>query len=55
MKNYCTRFLLLPATVALAISIPAWASDLLVPSLTPCTINPNVTQVNTPSSRSASA
>jgi len=46
MKFYCTRFLLLPATLALALSFPVWASDLPNPSLTPGSINPYVTQEN---------
>jgi hypothetical protein len=37
---------LLPAILALAISLPAWASDLPDPSLTPGAINPEVTQAN---------
>jgi hypothetical protein len=46
MKFYCTRFLLLPASLALVLSFPAWASDLPDPSLTPGAINFNVTQGN---------
>ena len=46
MKFYCTRFLLLLATFALALSFPAWASDLPDHVLTPGAINPNVTQAN---------
>src|SRR5450759_2329298 len=46
MKSYCTRFFLLLATLALALSFPAWASDLPDSSLTPSAINPNVTQLN---------
>ena len=46
MKRYCTRFLLLSATLALTLSIPAWASDLPDPSFTPGAINPDVTQAN---------
>jgi hypothetical protein len=46
MKCYFTRIHLLVATLALALSIPAWASDLPNPSLTPGAINPNVTQQN---------
>lgn len=46
MKRYCTRFLLLPATLALALSFPAWASDLPDPALTPGAINSDVTQAN---------
>jgi hypothetical protein len=46
MKSYFTRFLLLPATLALVLSFPTWASDLPDPSLTPGAINPEVTQAN---------
>lgn len=46
MKFYCTRFNLLFATITLALSSPAWASDLPDPSLTPGAINPAVTQAN---------
>ena len=46
MKSNFTRFLLLPATLVLALSFPAWASDLPDPSLTPGAINPEVTQQN---------
>jgi len=46
MKFYCTRFLLLTATLTLAISFPAWASDLPDSMLTPGAINPDVTQQN---------
>ena len=46
MKFYCTRFLLLPASLALVLSFPAWASDLPDSSLTPGAINFNVTQGN---------
>ena len=46
MKFYCTRFLLLPATLVLALSFPAWASDLPDPMLTPGAINLYVTQQN---------
>jgi len=46
MKFYCTRFLLLPATLALVLSFPSWASDMPDPSLTPGAINPEVTQAN---------
>ena len=46
MKFYCTRFLLLPAGLALVLSFPSWASDLPDPSLTPGAINPEVTQAN---------
>jgi hypothetical protein len=46
MKIYFTRFLLLPATLALALSLPAWASDLPAAALTPGTTNPDVTQQN---------
>jgi hypothetical protein len=46
MKFYCTRFFLLPATLVLALSFPAWASDLSDPSLTPGAVNPEVTQEN---------
>jgi hypothetical protein len=46
MKFYCTRFLLLLATFALALSFPAWASDLPDHVLTPGAINSNVTQEN---------
>jgi len=46
MMRYFTRFLLLPVTLALTLSIPVWASDLPDPSLTPGTINPDVTQEN---------
>src|SRR5665647_496184 len=46
MKFYCKRFPLLPATLALVLSFPAWASDLPDPSLTPGAINPEVTQQN---------
>jgi hypothetical protein len=46
MKSYFTRFLLLPATLALVLSFPTWASDLPDPSLTPGAINLEVTQAN---------
>ena len=46
MNSYCTRFLLLPATFALALSFPSWASDLPDSALTPGAINPEVTQAN---------
>jgi hypothetical protein len=46
MKSYCTRFLLLPASLALVLSCPSWASDMPDPSLTPGAINPEVTQAN---------
>lgn len=46
MKSYCTRFLLLPATLALALSLPVWASDLPDPAITPGAINTDVTQQN---------
>jgi len=46
MSGYRTRFLMLTATLALAISFPAWASDLPDPMLTPGAINPDVTQQN---------
>lgn len=45
MKFYCTRFLL-PITLALATSLPAWASDLPDPSMTPGATNIEVTQEN---------
>ena len=43
MMLYITRLLI---TVSLALSFPAWASDLPDPVLTPGAINPNVTQDN---------
>jgi hypothetical protein len=46
MKVYCTRFLLLPASLALVLSLPAWVSDMPNPLLTPGAINPEVTQAN---------
>ena len=46
MKFYCTRFLLLPASLALVLSFPAWASDLPDHVLTPGAINSNITQEN---------
>lgn len=46
MKRYFTRYLLLPASLALALSFPTWASDLPDPALTPGAINPSVTQAN---------
>lgn len=46
MMSYFTRFLLLPASLALALSFRAWASDLPDPALTPGAINPDVTQQN---------
>jgi len=46
MNSYFTRFFLLSATLALTLSIPAWASDLPDPTLTPGAINPDVTQQN---------
>src|SRR5271169_1051210 len=46
MKSYCTRFLLLLATLALALSFSAFASDLPDPSLTPGAIDPAITQDN---------
>jgi len=46
MKFYNTRFSLQIATLALAFSSPAWASDLPDPSLTPSAVNPNITQSN---------
>jgi hypothetical protein len=46
MKFYCTRILLFPATILLALSFSARASDLPDPSLTPGAINPSVTQQN---------
>jgi len=46
MKRYFTRYLLLPATLALVLSFPAWGSDLPDPVLTPGATNPGVTQQN---------
>src|SRR5271169_6893572 len=46
MKSYCTRFLLLLATLALALSFSAFASDLPDPVLTPGAIDPAITQDN---------
>jgi hypothetical protein len=46
MKRYFTRYLLLPATLALALSFPTWGSDLPDPVLTPGATNPGVTQQN---------
>jgi hypothetical protein len=46
MKFYCTRFHLLLSTLALALSFPAWASDLPDPVLTPGAFNLSVTQEN---------
>jgi hypothetical protein len=46
MKLYCTRFALLPASLALVLSLPAWVSDIPNPLLTPGAINPEVTQAN---------
>ena len=46
MKLYCNRFNLLFATLTLALSFPAWASDLPDPMLTPGAINPEITQHN---------
>lgn len=46
MKGYCTRFVLLPASLALVLSLPTWVSDLPNPLLTPGTINTEVTQAN---------
>ena len=46
MKSYCTRFVLLPASLALVLSLPTWVSDLPNPVLTPGAINPEVTQAN---------
>jgi hypothetical protein len=46
MKRHCTRFLLLPTILALAISFPAWASDLPDLVITPGAIDPVVTQAN---------
>jgi len=46
MKYYSTRFLLLPASLALVLSFPVWASDLPDPMLTPGAINAEVTQAN---------
>jgi hypothetical protein len=46
MSGNFKRYLLLPATLVLAFSIPAWASDLPNPALTPGAINPVVTQEN---------
>jgi hypothetical protein len=46
MKSYCTRFVLLPASLALVLSLPTWVSDLPNPLLTPGAINPEVTQAN---------
>jgi hypothetical protein len=46
MKFYCKRFPLLPATLTLVLSFPAWASDLPDPALTPGAINHAVTQQN---------
>ncbi len=37
---------LVAAALALAISIPVWASDLPNPLLTPGAVNPEVTQTN---------
>lgn len=42
--SYKMKFLL--AILALALSFPAWASELPDPALTPGAINPNVTQAN---------
>jgi hypothetical protein len=46
MKFYSTRFALLPASLALVLSLPAWVSDIPNPLLTPGAINPAVTQAN---------
>ena len=46
MMGYFTRFHLLVATLALALSFPAWASDLPDPSINPGAINSSVTQTN---------
>jgi hypothetical protein len=46
MNGYCTRFVLLPASLALVLSLPAWVSDMPNPLLTPGAINPEVTQAN---------
>src|SRR5450759_4367568 len=46
MKFYSTRFALLPASLALVLSLPAWVSDIPNPLLTPSAVNPEVTQAN---------
>jgi hypothetical protein len=46
MTFYSARFHLLSTALALALSLPAWGSDLPDSSLTPGAINPEVTQEN---------